>query len=197
MAKKALIYGTALTIACICLYVAWQAVLYGREQLRHRFAEMHAFLGDDGSDFGEGLTDAEMQARDDAVMPVVSSDAMVPWELLSEATMGVSRKGGKEIPTPTYPESITLLNHHAITVRGFIFPLEQSAKQSHFLLSAYPPSCPYCLPAGPSELIEIWMKQPINFTYDAISLKGEFEYLEKDEDLQAGMFYRMRDGVVM
>ena len=32
---------------------------------------------------------------------------------------------------------------------GFIYPLEGGLKHEHFLLTAWPPSRPFCLPAGP------------------------------------------------
>ena len=58
---------------------------------------------------------------------------------------------------------------------GFIYPLEGGLEHEHFLLTAWPPSCPFCLPAGPSQMVEVFCKEPIEFSDGAIMLAGTFE----------------------
>jgi hypothetical protein len=75
-----------------------------------------------------------------------------------------------------------------------MFPLDQAEKQSHFLLTMYPPSCPFCLPAGPEGMVEIFAKKPIPFSYDLIDVEGTMEFPEKDP---MGLRYRMRSAVLL
>ena len=69
-------------------------------------------------------------------------------------------------------------------------PLDQAEGQKHFLLSALPPSCPFCFPAGPDQLIEIFSKSPVNYSYDPVKIEGTLTLLEKDS---MGMMYRIAD----
>jgi uncharacterized protein len=55
---------------------------------------------------------------------------------------------------------------------GFLYPLEGGVSHDHFLLTAWPPSCPFCLPAGPSQMVEVFCAEPVDFSEGAI-LTGE------------------------
>jgi hypothetical protein len=71
---------------------------------------------------------------------------------------------------------------------GFIYPLEGGLQHERFLLTAWPPSCPFCLPAGPAQMVEVLCEEPVAFTDGAILISGRFEVLEDDP---TGMYYRM------
>lgn len=88
-----------------------------------------------------------------------------------------------------YSPEVKALAGQEIKVMGFIYPLEGGLKQEHFLLTAWPPSCPFCLPAGPSQMVEIFCADPIEFTEGAVMMAGTLEVLKDDP---SGMYYRMR-----
>ena len=71
---------------------------------------------------------------------------------------------------------------------GFIYPLEGGLEQA---LPAHrlPPVCPFCLPAGPSQMVEVFCQEPVEFTEGAILMAGRFELLKDDP---SGMYYRMQ-----
>jgi len=71
---------------------------------------------------------------------------------------------------------------------GFLYPLEGGVTHGHFLLTAWPPSCPFCLPAGRSQMVEVFCEEPIEFTEGAIMMAGTCGVLEDDP---SGMYYRM------
>ena len=48
-----------------------------------------------------------------------------------------------------YSPEVKALDGQEVKLMGFIYPLEGGLKHEHFLLTAWPPSCPFCLPAGP------------------------------------------------
>ena len=73
-----------------------------------------------------------------------------------------------------------------------MFPLDQFGKQTHFLLCPYPPSCPFCLPAGPAELIEVHPVDAADFSYDAVTVKGTFRLMQPGDN-DGGLFYSMDD----
>jgi hypothetical protein len=56
--------------------------------------------------------------------------------------------------------SKAMLNCH----QGHLYPLEGGLEHERFLLTAWPPSCPFCLPAGPSQMVEVYCEEPVEFT---------------------------------
>ena len=128
-------------------------------------------------------------AADNVVTAAGTRQDNVTWKTLAHARlrMGKSKAAPEGVD---FDADVQKLDGQAITLTGYMFPLEASGSQAHFLLSAYPPSCPYCVPGGPTELIEITDSDPITFTYDTITLHGIFHLLQGDA-LKDGMFYRM------
>jgi uncharacterized protein len=89
-----------------------------------------------------------------------------------------------------YRPEVKALDGHEAKVMGFLFPLEGGLEHDHFLLTAWPPSCPFCLPAGPSQMVEVFCAEPVAFTDGAIMMAGTFELLHEDP---SGLYYRMHD----
>jgi hypothetical protein len=89
-----------------------------------------------------------------------------------------------------YSKENKALDGQEVKLMGFIFPLEGGLEHERFLLTAWPPSCPFCLPAGPSQMVEVFCEEPIEFTEGAILIAGRFELLKDDP---SGLYYRMHD----
>jgi uncharacterized protein len=89
-----------------------------------------------------------------------------------------------------YSKDIKALDGQQVKLMGFIYPLEGGLEHERFLLTAWPPSCPFCLPAGPSQMVEVFCEEPIEFTEGAILIAGRFELLKDDP---SGLYYRMHD----
>lgn len=87
-----------------------------------------------------------------------------------------------------YSDEIKALDGQEVKLMGFIYPLKGGLEHERFLLTAWPPSCPFCLPAGPSQMAEVLCKEPVEFTEGAIVMAGTFELLEDDP---SGIYYRM------
>jgi uncharacterized protein len=88
-----------------------------------------------------------------------------------------------------YSKEIKALDGQQVKLMGFIYPLEGGLEHKRFLLTAWPPSCPFCLPAGPSQMVEVFCQEPVEFTEGAILMAGRFELLKDDP---SGMYYRMQ-----
>jgi hypothetical protein len=89
-----------------------------------------------------------------------------------------------------FDDGIKALDGKAVKLRGYVTPLASGADQRHFILSSKPPTCPYCLPAGPDEMVEIFCRKPVRYSFDPITLSGRFELLHDDD---GGLYYRMVD----
>ena len=62
----------------------------------------------------------------------------------------------------------------------------------HFLLSAVPSDCAFCMPAGPDAIVEILAKTPVKFGFEPIVVSGRFAVLKDDAN---GVLYRLTDAV--
>jgi hypothetical protein len=108
----------------------------------------------------------------------------VTWAQLSKSKLGAG--------AALYPKDVEALDGREIDITGYMFPLEGAENQKHFLLSAYPPTCPFCLPGGPSEMIDVkGAKGDIPLTYTRLALHGRLHLLKTAQELQDGMLYEL------
>jgi hypothetical protein len=121
-----------------------------------------------------------------AFKPLEERDGIVSWKLLSSVTTKVE----KNRVVPTFPAPVQALNDKTVRVQGFMMPLEPGEKQKHFLLSAVPTSCGFCLPAGPEGLVEVRTKTPVKYSLEPVVVEGRLAVLEKDP---YGLFYRVSE----
>ena len=120
----------------------------------------------------------------------------ITWKQLSTTKITYQNQKSEELIVPQYSDKLMAMNHKQVTIKGFMFPLDASNKQTHFLLSPYTSSCPFCLPAGPTELIEVYPTDPTTVYGRSVTVKGEFELLTEQPDLQGGMLYKMTNAEV-
>lgn len=111
---------------------------------------------------------------------------VVSWRTLAQVEP--VKKGNKMVPE--FSKDILGLDRKPVRIYGFIIPLDMGADQKHFLLSAVPPHCPFCLPAGPDALVEVRAKKALSYGFEPIVVAGRFEVLKDDP---AGVLYRMTD----
>lgn len=121
--------------------------------------------------------------------PLQEREGVVSWKLLSSVVAKVQR----DKVIPVFPPAVRSLDATAVKVQGFMLPLEPGEKQRHFLLSAVPTTCNFCVPAGPEGLVEVRTREPIRYTVDAITVQGRFAVLYDDK---YGLFYRVADASV-
>lgn len=97
---------------------------------------------------------------------------------LSWAALGRVSLSGR---TPSFDGAVRRLDGRAVRLTGYMLPLEQSASQQHFLLTAQPMAdCFYCIPSGPESFVEIRLSAPVRFTYDRIAVTGRLTLLTDD-----------------
>ena len=93
---------------------------------------------------------------------------------------------------PEFPPEIKALDGKQVTVKGFMFPLNSTDKQSLFLIGPFPVNCPYQYHVGPPLVIEVHAdKHPTEFSYEPITVTGKLELVDKDPEFS--VFYRLLD----
>lgn len=87
-----------------------------------------------------------------------------------------------------FSDAVQALNGTKIKISGFLMPLEATETFSHVLLSRKTPTCFFCLPGGPNEMIEVYTEKPIAWSDNMVIFEGTLK-LVKDEE--TGMVYVM------
>lgn len=81
---------------------------------------------------------------------------------------------GFKIDKPVFSEEIKALNGKEVTVKGFIIPVEGYKGHKEFILSAFPYSmCFFCGGAGPESVMEVVAIDPIEYSSEAVTIKGK------------------------
>lgn len=109
---------------------------------------------------------------------------VVSWKTLAQVEP--VKQGGKMVPE--FSRAIMALDRTEVKVQGFMIPLDIGDKQRRFLISAVPPHCQFCLPAGPDSLVEVEAKTPVNYTFDPVVISGRFAVVKDDP---SGVLYRL------
>ena len=120
----------------------------------------------------------------------VTGDA-IKWEIFAKTKEKMQCETDKEgfdncLVKPIYSPEIKFLNNKKVTLTGFMFPLDPSEKQKNFLIGPYPASCPFNYHVSASQIVEVKLKNPIDFAYDLVTVKGTL-LLKYNEE--SGVFY--------
>jgi len=120
--------------------------------------------------------------------PLVERKDVVSWKLLAEGELVKQ----KDRYVPQFSQGVAALDQKEVKLQGFMMPLEMGDKQTHFVLSALPVTCAFCLPGGPEALVEVKTRQPVKYSFDPIVVRGRMSVLKDDP---TGVFYRVTDAV--
>jgi len=114
----------------------------------------------------------------------------VEWEVLR----GVEWEYAGGSYTPVFTDDVEQLSDATVRIVGYMIPIAVSSDMNHFLLSSQPSQgCPYCMPGGPSTLIEVRATEAPETTYDPLTVTGTLKLLKDDT---SGLVYRIVDAEV-
>ena len=120
--------------------------------------------------------------------PLQDRNDVLSWKVLSQ----VELVRQKDRYVPQFAAAVTALDNKEVKVQGFMMPLQMGDKQSHFVLTAMPQTCAFCLPGGPESMVEVKSKAPVKYTFEPVTLTGKLAVLKDDP---TGVFYRLTDAV--
>lgn len=122
--------------------------------------------------------------------PAATPQGGIAWSLL-ESTQLIDRRRADGIifTRPNFPQNVRALHGRQVRVAGYMMPLENGARQSHFVLLAYPPGCPFHMHAMPNQFVEIRASAPVQLNETRVTvLTGTLQLTGQDE---SGIFYRL------
>jgi hypothetical protein len=120
--------------------------------------------------------------------PLPDRNDVVPWKVFSQVELVKQ----KDRYVPKFAPEVAALDKKEVKVQGFMMPLQMGDKQTHFVLTAMPQSCAFCLPGGPESMVEVKTKNPVKYTFEPVVLTGKLAVLKDDP---TGVFYRLVDAV--
>ena len=120
--------------------------------------------------------------------PLPELKGVVSWKTLAQVTPVKE----KDKFVPQFAKDVSALDKKEVKLQGYMMPLDTGERQKRFLLTAMPPSCAFCMPGGPDQLVEVQAKNPVKYGFDPIVVTGKFVVLKDDP---MGLYYRLTDAV--
>jgi uncharacterized protein len=121
--------------------------------------------------------------------PLPELKGVVSWKTLAE----VKTVKQKDKFVPEFAKSVAALDKKEVKLQGFMMPLDMGEKQTRFILAALPPSCAFCMPGGPEQMVEVQTKTAVKYGFEPIILTGKLAVLKDDP---MGLYYRLTDAVL-
>jgi hypothetical protein len=141
-----------------------------------------------GKDFPPMMMDQPLPSSTWYSKPLPELKGVVSWKTLSEVTPVKQ----KDRYVPQYSRTIAALDQKEVKLQGFMMPLDMGEKQKRFLLVALPPTCAFCLPGGPDQIVEVQARTPVKYGFEPIVVSGKLAVLKDDP---MGLYYRLTDAV--
>lgn len=83
---------------------------------------------------------------------------------------------GFKVDVPVFSEDIKALEGQEVEVKGYIIPVEGYKSHKEFIFSAFPYTmCFFCGGAGPESVMDVFAKNPVEYSAEQITLKGTLE----------------------
>ncbi len=123
------------------------------------------------------------------IKPLPEVKGVLSWKTLGD----VKPVKQKDKFVPEFPKEVAALDKKQVKIQGFMMPLDMGEKQQRFILTALPPSCSFCLPGGPEQLVEVQAKTALKYGFEPILLTGRLTVLRDDP---MGLYYRLTDAEV-
>jgi uncharacterized protein len=120
--------------------------------------------------------------------PLPDRNDIVSWKVFSQVELVKQ----KDRYVPKFAPAVAALDNKDVKVQGFMMPLQMGDKQSHFVLTAMPQTCSFCMPGGPETMVEVKTMAPVKYTFEPLVLSGKLAVLKDDP---TGVFYRLTDAV--
>lgn len=98
------------------------------------------------------------------------------WKALSSVSYTISEDEYGELYLPEFSKDAKELEGKVVTVPGYIIPFDGMFKPEHVIVSSLPlASCFFCGSGGPETVMEIYLKDPIEYTEALVAFKGKLK----------------------
>ncbi len=120
--------------------------------------------------------------------------ATLGWDKLADTRETEKRIKDVDRLVAVFGPGVRALDGQPITVAGFFLPLDTGEASRSFLLSSLAPTCPFCPPPGPADLIQVSATQPVTATLDQVTLEGTLRLSAEDVN---GIYFHLENARVV
>jgi uncharacterized protein len=110
------------------------------------------------------------------------------WSVLQEVQSVKTQSEKGEVWIPKFTDELKKMNAKPVKLYGFMIPTQAGETQKEFVLTPYPPSCPFCLTMGPNSVVQVICDEPAKVTFEPVVVSGKLAVMESDE---SGFYYRI------
>lgn len=140
----------------------------------------------------QGNTDAIGQPKDERTAQDALPKSKDPmWAVLGKTVIHLDKKEWHY--SAEYSPEVKALVGKKITISGFVLPLENTEKFTHFLISKRTPTCFFCPPGEPNEIVDVTLAKAVTWEKDMVTVEGVFGLMDNAE---LGVFFKL-DGAVV
>ncbi|MGB3852641.1 MAG: hypothetical protein WA958_21935 [Tunicatimonas sp.] len=108
----------------------------------------------------------------------VNSDV---WKALSSVSYEVAEDDYGEMYVPQFSDAAQSLEGTTVTVPGYIIPFDGLFKPEHVIVSSLPlASCFFCGSGGPETVVEVFLKEPVEYQASLVAFKGTLKLNDTD-----------------
>lgn len=108
------------------------------------------------------------------------------WVFFNDAKIVADTKRG--VYTATFAGDLAKMDNVALTISGYMLPIEPTTHSAHFIITRRLTGCPFCPPNEPTEAIEVFAKAPVDYTQSIITVTGQLKLVRESSQ---GLFYRI------
>lgn len=97
------------------------------------------------------------------------------WETINKLMYKVTHKDNQTIYTPHFPDELKAIDKKAVTLPGYLVPMNGGRDHETFMLSVLPiMQCMFCGQGDIPPMVEIFMKKgkKVRFTEEPIKVRG-------------------------
>lgn len=110
------------------------------------------------------------------------------WNVFTKCKVHFDNK--KHTYSIDYTSEVKEMVGKRVTISGFLMPLDATEKSNHYLLSKRTPTCAFCPPGEPNEIIEIFTKKPIRWEDGIFIITGTMKFTSNPD---LGLFFQLND----
>ncbi len=136
--------------------------------------------------FATAFTSQPMDERKAQELLPISKDAF--WDVLARCKVTLDTK--KYLYSIVRTPEVDAMEGKPFTVSGFIMPLEAAETFKHFLLSKRTPTCGFCPPGEPNEIVEVFTNEKIKWDDGLVTMTGTMAFTDNPE---LGLFFQMKN----
>ena len=110
----------------------------------------------------------------------------VRWLDLHDAKVTADTAAG--LYTARFGPFLQQMDRQDFVITGFMMPVVANVMSNHFVITRRSATCPFCPPNEPTEAIEVFSRNFVQYTDRSVTVEGRFHLVANSEK---GLFYRL------